>query len=34
MNQKYIIYAVLFFAGVMLADKVRGLPVVSKLPTF
>jgi hypothetical protein len=34
MNQKYIVYALLFFAGVMLADKVRTLPIVSKLPTI
>jgi hypothetical protein len=33
MNQKYLIYALIFLAGVMLAPKVRTLPVLSKLPT-
>jgi hypothetical protein len=26
-------YAVIFLAGVVLADKVRGLPGLNKLPT-
>jgi hypothetical protein len=34
MNKKYIVYAVIFLAGVVLADKVRSLPVVNKLPTL
>lgn len=34
MNKKYVVYAVIFLAGVMLADRVRSLPGVSKLPTF
>lgn len=33
MNKTYIMYAVIFLAGVMLADKVRGLPGLNKLPT-
>jgi hypothetical protein len=33
-RKQYIIYAVIFLAGVMLAEKVRGLPGVNKLPTF
>jgi hypothetical protein len=33
MNQKYLVYALIFLAGVMLAPKVRALPVLSKLPT-
>jgi len=34
MNKKYVVYAVIFLAGVMLADRVRSLPGVNKLPTF
>lgn len=34
MNKRYVMYAVIFLAGVMLADKVRALPVVNRLPTF
>jgi hypothetical protein len=30
---KNVMYAVLFLAGVVLADRVRSLPVLSKLPT-
>lgn len=33
MNQKYLIYAAVFLAGVVLANKVRTLPVLNKLPT-
>jgi len=32
MNQKTIIYLAIFFAGVMLSDKVMTLPVINKLP--
>lgn len=28
-----MVYAVIFLAGVVLADKVRSLPVLSKLPS-
>ncbi len=34
MNRTYITYAVIFLAGVVLAGKVRQLPVVSKLPSL
>lgn len=30
--KKYLPYAVAFLAGVVLASKVRGLPVLDKLP--
>lgn len=33
-SKRVIIYAVIFLAGVMLADRVRALPGVNKLPTF
>lgn len=33
MNKQYLIYAAIFLAGVILAGKVRTLPVVSKLPS-
>jgi hypothetical protein len=33
MDKKYLIYAAIFLAGVVLADKVRGLPGLSKLPS-
>jgi len=33
MDKKWLIYAALFLGGVVLADKVRGLPVLSKLPS-
>jgi hypothetical protein len=33
-NKTYIVYAVIFVAGVVLADKVRTLPVLSKLPSI
>jgi hypothetical protein len=32
-SKKVLIYAAIFLAGVVLADKVRSLPVLSKLPT-
>lgn len=32
MDKKWLLYAGLFLAGVVLADKVRGLPLLSKLP--
>jgi hypothetical protein len=34
MDKKWLIYGAIFFGGVMLAPKVRQLPVLSKLPTF
>jgi hypothetical protein len=34
MNSKFLIYAALFLAGVILADKVRTLPLVNKLPAL
>jgi len=34
MNQKYVIYIALILAGVVLADKIRALPVLGKLPTI
>lgn len=33
MDKKYIIYGLVFLAGVVLADKVRTLPGLNKLPT-
>jgi hypothetical protein len=33
-SQRVIMYAVIFLAGVMLADKIRSLPGLNKLPTF
>lgn len=33
MNKQYVIYVAIFLAGVMLAGKVRSLPVVNKLPS-
>lgn len=32
--KKYLPYALVFLAGVVLADKVRGLPGLNKLPTL
>lgn len=32
-SKKILIYAGIFLAGVVLADKVRSLPLVNKLPT-
>lgn len=34
MNKTTMIYLALFLAGVVLADKVRGLPVLNKLPSI
>lgn len=33
MDKKYIVYGLVFLAGVVLADKVRTLPGLNKLPT-
>lgn len=33
MNKQYVIYAAVFLLGVVLAGRVRTLPVVSKLPS-
>jgi len=33
MNKTYITYALIFLAGVLLAEKVRSLPLGNKLPT-
>lgn len=33
MKKEHLIYAAIFLAGVVLADKVRSLPVLSKLPS-
>lgn len=32
--KKYLPYALVFLAGVVLADKVRGLPGLNKLPVL
>lgn len=32
--KKYLPYALVFIAGVVLADKARQLPVLNKLPTL
>lgn len=32
MNRTYVLYAALFLAGVVLASRVRNLPVLNKLP--
>jgi hypothetical protein len=32
-DKKTLIYIALFLAGVVLADKVRTLPLLNKLPT-
>lgn len=34
MSNKYVMYAVIFLAGVVLAGKVRQLPGLSALPTL
>lgn len=34
MEKKYLVYAAIFLAGVVLAPKVRSLPVLSKLPSI
>lgn len=33
MNKQYLIYAGVFILGVVLAGRVRGLPVANKLPS-
>lgn len=33
MDKKWLIYAGLVLAGVVFADKIRALPLLSKLPT-
>lgn len=33
-SKKVIMYVAIFLAGVILADKVRSLPGVNKLPTL
>jgi len=32
-KNKYVVYGLIFLAGVVLAPKVRSLPVLSKLPS-
>jgi len=32
MDKKWLLYAGIFVAGVVLANRVRALPVLSKLP--
>jgi hypothetical protein len=32
-DKKYLIYAALIIAGVVFADKIRGLPMGNKIPT-
>lgn len=33
MKKSHLLYAGLFLAGVVLADKVRALPLLNKLPS-
>lgn len=33
MNKQYLMYGAVFLLGVILAGKVRTLPVISKLPS-
>lgn len=33
MNKKWLMYGACFLAGVIVAGRVRGLPVLDKLPT-
>lgn len=33
-SKKVLIYVAIFLAGVIVADKVRSLPLVNKLPTL
>lgn len=33
MDKKWLMYGAIFLAGVVLSDKVRSLPGLSKLPT-
>jgi hypothetical protein len=34
MNKSHLMYAALFLAGVVLASRVRALPVLAKLPSL
>lgn len=34
MEKKHLLYIAVFLAGVVLADKVRSLPVLDKLPSL
>lgn len=34
MKKEHVVYVVIFLAGVMLAPKVRELPVLNKLPAI
>lgn len=34
MDKKYLLYAAIFLAGVVLAPKVRSLPGLDKLPSL
>lgn len=34
MNKKWLMYAGIFLAGVVLAPKVRSLPLLDKLPSI
>jgi hypothetical protein len=34
MDKKYLIYALVFLAGVVLAAKVRSLPLLDRLPSI
>ena len=34
MNNKVVIYAIIFVLGVVAAPAVRGLPVLNKLPSI
>lgn len=34
MNRKYVTYAVLILAGVVLANRIRSVPMLDKLPSI
>lgn len=34
MKKEYVIYALLILGGVVFADKIRSLPLMSMLPTI
>lgn len=34
MNKKWLLYAALVLAGVVFSDKIRALPMGSKIPTL